>query len=292
MISALPCQSTRQGSPSTTTSSPSSRSTVPRPWSPPARASPRVATPSKPPSSSTWASCSWWVTSATEHCRGSMPRERRRVAAATSGASRVTRAFLPAAVVDLRPRVRSTMSDQTPPTPDADQTAALPPVAPEIPAVDVPPADVPAAEAGRRAAQWPAQGYPPPPDLPGGSRLPGPGGTCGTAHLPGRSGLPGRLPAARLPGGRGCDRRRPATRSSPSSWPSCRGRSARSSRRSWPWSSRRVPPRRSRRPAGASRAPGLVTASRIVSWVNIGLWSAMLVDRGLLPRPGASSRAA
>ena len=49
-------------------------------------------------------SCSWWVTSAAGQSRGSIPRERRSVAAATRGASRVTGAFLRAA--ELTPALR------------------------------------------------------------------------------------------------------------------------------------------------------------------------------------------
>ena len=155
------------------------------------------------------------------------------------------------------------MSDQTPPTPDADPTAALPPVAPEIP-----PVDVPAAEAPAPPAQWPAEGYPPPPAYPAQTAapaIPPPAYPAAPAYPP--PGYPAAAPA-------------PQTSSNAIislilaivSWAVCPIIPAIVALVLASSAAKEI-----EASGGRVQGAGLVTASRIVSWVNIGLWSAMLV---------------
>lgn len=168
------------------------------------------------------------------------------------------------------------MSDQTPPTPDADPTADLPPVTPESPAVDVPAADLPAPEPAAAPAQWPAEGYPPPPAYPAAPAQEAPAPPPAYAAAP-------AYPAAYPPPGYPAVPAAPAGPQTSSnavialilaivSWAVCpiipavvalvlASNAAKEIEAS----------------GGRVQGAGLVTASRIVSWVNIGLWSAILV---------------
>lgn len=166
-----------------------------------------------------------------------------------------------------------TMSDQTPPTPDADPTAALPPVAPEIPAADVPAADVPAVDAA--PAQWPAEGYPPPPAYPAQETPAAPAYPAPPAYPAAAA-----YPAAYPPAGYAAAPAAPQTSSNAIislilaivSWAVCPIIPAIVALVLASSAAKEI-----EASGGRVQGAGLVTASRIVSWVNIGLWSAMLV---------------
>ena len=176
------------------------------------------------------------------------------------------------------------MSDQTPPTPDADPTAALPPVVPEPPAADVPAADLPCGRGAGAAApaQWPAEGYQPPPAVPAhgpGPRLPGCGAPAAPPTYPAAPAYPAAYPPPAYPAV-------PAAPAGPQtssnaiialilaivSWAVCPIIPAIVALVLASSAAKEI-----EASGGRIQGAGLVTASRIVSWVNIGLWSAMLV---------------
>lgn len=160
------------------------------------------------------------------------------------------------------------MSDQTPPTPDADPTAALPPVAPENPG-----SDVPAAEAAAAPAQWPAEGYPPPAYPPA---------AYPAQEAPSAPAYPAAptYPAAYPPAGYPAAPAAPQTSSNAIislilaivSWAVCPIIPAIVALVLASSAAKEI-----EASGGRVQGAGLVTASRIVSWVNIGLWAAMLV---------------
>ena len=169
------------------------------------------------------------------------------------------------------------MSDQTPPTPDADPTAALPAVAPEPPAADLPAADLPAAEVPAAApAQWPAEGYQPPPAYPAAPAADAP---AAPPTYPAAPAYPAAYPPPAYPAV-------PAAPAGPQtssnaiialilaivSWAVCPIIPAIVALVLASSAAKEI-----EASGGRVQGAGLVTASRIVSWVNIGLWSAMLV---------------
>jgi hypothetical protein len=171
------------------------------------------------------------------------------------------------------------MSDQTPPTPDADPTAALPPVAPEIPAAELPAPQAPAAEApaaeAAAPAQWPAQGYPPPPAYPPAATYPAQEAPAAPPTYP-----PAANPAAYPPPGYPAAPTAPQTSSNAIialilaivSWAVCPIIPAVVALVLASSAAKEI-----EASGGRVQGAGLVTAARIVSWVNIGLWAAMLV---------------
>ncbi len=167
------------------------------------------------------------------------------------------------------------MSDQTPPTPDADQAAALPPVAPEIPAVEAPTAEVPAPEAAA-PAQWPAQGYPPPPTYPAAPAYPAQEAPAAPPTYPAAPAYPAAYPPPGYPAAAAA----PQTSSNAIialilaivSWAVCPIIPAIVALVLASSAAKEI-----EASGGRVQGAGLVTAARIVSWVNIGLWAAMLV---------------
>ncbi len=178
------------------------------------------------------------------------------------------------------------MSDQTPPTPDAEPTAALPPVVPEPPAVDLPAADLPAAEVPAPApAQWPAEGYQPPPAYPAADApvappaYPAADAPVAPPTYPAAPAYPAAYPPPAYPAV-------PAAPTGPQtssnaiialilaivSWAVCPIIPAIVALVLASSAAKEI-----EASGGRVQGAGLVTASRIVSWVNIGLWSAMLV---------------
>jgi hypothetical protein len=153
------------------------------------------------------------------------------------------------------------MSDQTPPTPDADPTAALPPVAAGS---DLPPAP-------EAPAQWPAEGYAPPPVYPPAS-YPSHEAPASPAAYPAAAAYPPPAYAA-APAG-------PPTSSNAiialilaiTSWAICPIITAVVALVLASSAAKEI-----EASGGRVQGAGLVTAARIVSWVNIGLWAAILV---------------
>jgi len=164
------------------------------------------------------------------------------------------------------------MSDQTPPSPDSAPPAEAAPPAAEIPAVDAPSADVADVSAGQAPAapaQWPAEGYPPPPAYPAAPVASAPDAAAGypAAYPPPAYPQPGYAAA-------------PQTSSNAivalvlaiTSWVICPIVTAVVALVLASSAAKEI-----EASGGRVQGAGLVTAARIVSWVNIGLWAALLV---------------
>ena len=164
------------------------------------------------------------------------------------------------------------MSDQTPPSPDSAPPAEAAPPAAEIPAVDATPADVADVSAGQAPAapaQWPAEGYPPPPAYPAAPVASAPDAAAGypAAYPPPAYPQPGYAAA-------------PQTSSNAivalvlaiTSWVICPIVTAVVALVLASSAAKEI-----EASGGRVQGAGLVTAARIVSWVNIGLWAALLV---------------
>jgi hypothetical protein len=163
------------------------------------------------------------------------------------------------------------MSDQTPPTPEPDPAATTP-----VEGVAEVPAGVEPAPEAAAPAQWPAEGYPPPPVYP-------------PATYPAQDAAPAAYPAVAPPPYPPAAYPPPAYQAAPAgpqtssnailalilaitSWAVCPVITAVVALVLASNAAKEI-----EASGGRVQGAGLVTAARVVSWVNIGLWAAILV---------------